>query len=106
MQGLIILGTRPEAIKLIPVIKLLKKSNISIRILSTEQHSKAVNQLFSNHNLLIDYKLENDFYQSLSNQLANYLSKFDLLLKHDVIDFIITQGDTISAYAGMLYSGD
>jgi UDP-N-acetylglucosamine 2-epimerase len=65
MQGLIILGTRPEAIKLIPVIKLLKKSNISIRILSTEQHSKAVNQLFSNHNLLIDYKLENDFYQSL-----------------------------------------
>jgi UDP-N-acetylglucosamine 2-epimerase (non-hydrolysing) len=104
MEGLIILGTRPEAIKLIPVLKLFKKSNISIKVLSTEQHSDAVNQLFIEHKLLIDYKLRSGFKKNLSNQLAAYLSEFDGLLNHLKFDFIITQGDTLSAYAGMIYA--
>ena len=104
MEGLIILGTRPEAIKLIPVIKQFRESKTPIKVLSTEQHSDAVNQLFMDHNLLIDFKLKSNKYIDLSSQLATYLSEFDALLKHLKLDFIITQGDTLSAYAGMIYA--
>jgi UDP-N-acetylglucosamine 2-epimerase (non-hydrolysing) len=104
VQGLIILGTRPEAIKLIPVVKLLKLSNIQIKILSTEQHSEAVNRLFSEHNLFIDYKLASSSNSSLAHQLGIYLSEFEMLLRSDSFEFVISQGDTLSAYAGMLYA--
>lgn len=104
MEGLIVLGTRPETIKLIPVIKNLNNSNISIKILSTEQHSFAVNQLFADNNLSIDYKFDSINYTSLSNNLSHYLSEFDRLLNNKRFSFIIAQGDTISAYAGMLFA--
>ena len=104
MQGLIILGTRPEAIKLIPVIKHLRRSNISILVLSTEQHSKAVNQLFLDNNLTIDFKLKISDSNSLSNQMAFYLSELDKLISDKSFGFVMTQGDTLSAYAGMLYA--
>jgi len=104
VPGLIILGTRPEAIKLIPVIKALKKSNMPIKILSTQQHYEAVNQLFDDNDIVVDFKLENNDNSGLSNQLAYYLSEFDLRLKNTQLDYVITQGDTLSAYAGMLYA--
>lgn len=104
MQGLVILGTRPEAIKLIPIIKQLKESNIPIKILSTEQHSEAEHQLFIDNNLNIDVKIGNTVHTSLSVQLSHYLSEFNRLINDPSFSFVIAQGDTLSAYAGMLYT--
>ena len=104
MPGLIILGTRPEAIKLIPVIKALKILQMPFEILSTEQHYEAVHQIFDENDISIDLKLMKNFNPALSTQLAYYLSEFDIFLNKIKYDYVIAQGDTLSAYAGMLYA--
>ncbi len=104
MAGLIILGTRPETIKLVPVIKQLVVSDVPIIVVSTEQHPSTVNCIFTDFGLSINYRLKRPESSDLNNQLAHYLKELASTLKDQKFDFVMTQGDTLSAYAGMLYA--
>ena len=70
----IVLGTRPEAIKLAPVIiKFQESNNFLIKIISTGQHLEMVEDVFNTFNLKIDINLEIMKF----NQSLNYMtSKF------------------------------
>ncbi len=104
MLGLVVLGTRPEAIKLIPLIQKCFSEEIPLKILSTEQHFDAVQTLFSDNHIKIDYRLVPKKYPDLVSQTTDYLSAINSLINDENFDFIISQGDTISAYVGMLYA--
>lgn len=104
MAGLIILGTRPEAIKLIPLIKKALENHLSLVIVSTDQHEDVMTRIFDEHNLKIDFRLKGRHLSNLNEQLSFYLSELSSLFKNMSFDYVITQGDTLSAYSGMLFA--
>ena len=102
-----ILGTRPEIIKLAPVILELKKysSDYNVVIINTEQQKELSNQTLAYFGLKADYNLdcmrEN---QSLSSVQARILTSLDEVFNKNNIDATIVQGDTMTVLCGALTS--
>lgn len=101
---MIVFGTRPEVIKLAPVIReLRRRKNLITRICFTAQHREICNPLmrfFSiepHHDL--DVMTEN---QSLSEIATRTIARLDRVLDSDPSDMIVVQGDTTSAFAASL----
>jgi UDP-N-acetylglucosamine 2-epimerase (non-hydrolysing) len=103
----VIFGTRPEIIKLAPVILELKKfpNDYNVIIVNTEQQKELSNQTLSYFGLKADYNLdcmrEN---QSLSSVQARILTSLDKVYSEDKIDATIVQGDTMTVLCGALTS--
>jgi UDP-N-acetylglucosamine 2-epimerase (non-hydrolysing) len=99
---LFIYGTRPEAIKLAPLIKLISKdSNKKIKICNTGQHKKLLEGIF------IFFKIKQDINlnvisknQSLSELTSVLINKISKVIEKVKPDLVIVQGDTTSAMAG------
>jgi len=104
---LIILGTRPEAIKLAPVILQLKKYPKKYRVLvcNTEQQKELSNQTLSFFNIKADINLDimrpN---QTLPDVQARLLNALDDVFKTYTPDCAIVQGDTMTVFCGALTS--
>ncbi|MBR1775557.1 UDP-N-acetylglucosamine 2-epimerase (non-hydrolyzing) [bacterium] len=102
-----IFGTRPEIIKLAPVILELRKypENYKVIICNTEQQKELSNQTLSYFGLRADYNLdcmrEN---QSLSEVQARILTSLNKVYKNEKIDATIVQGDTMTVLCGALTS--
>ena len=97
---LICYGTRPEIIKLFPLIQSFKNNNMLFKTLFTGQHE----DLIENFSSLVpkpDYILKNVMIkdQSINKLTSKIISKMeDILINSDITDIII-QGDTTSAFA-------
>ena len=104
---LFVFGTRPEVIKLAPVILELKKypDKYNVIICNTEQQKELSNQTLSYFGLSADVSLdvmkEN---QSLAGVQARILNKLQAVFDTNKIDATIVQGDTISVLTGALVS--
>lgn len=101
---IIFFGTRPEAIKLVPVIKLLKKDkNITTFLCSTGQHKEMLEQVLNIFKLKPDCNLalmtDN---QDLSDLTSILLKKIKEILGAYIPDLLIVQGDTTSAFIASL----
>lgn len=101
---LFILGTRPEAIKLAPLILKSKKTDFfDVKVCSTGQHKQMLEQVTSFFNLKIDYDLslmkQN---QSLFDITADMLKALEPVIEKEEPDNIIVQGDTTTALVGTL----
>lgn len=101
---LVILGTRPEAIKMAPLVFELKKSqSFSVQVCSTGQHIEMLDQVLQFFELEPDYKLGvMKFSQGLPQLTSVLLEKI-----HDIIEstnphLVLVQGDTTSAMVGAL----
>lgn len=104
MRLLVVVGTRPEAIKLAPVIKYALNEGSYVRVFATEQQEMA-------HQHLIDAGVpnENIQYSSLSptsfntdEMLGDILYNIGIHIRNNDYDYVIVQGDTTSALAGAL----
>lgn len=102
-RPLVIVGTRPEAIKLTPVIlELISKENMSPSILCTGQHGAVV------QDILLFFGIENATFlgefraPDLAKRYAEMLSRIDAYINELRPDSIIVQGDTLSAYCGAM----
>lgn len=99
-----IIGTRPEAIKLSPIINIFSKSDkYKVRVILTGQHKDMVNDVLQ----LFDIKVDLNLNIMLPNQTLNYLiSKTISELSPELIsnkpDILMVQGDTSSAFASAL----
>jgi UDP-N-acetylglucosamine 2-epimerase (non-hydrolysing) len=104
MKILFIFGTRPEAIKLAPLIKEFQKSGeFNTRICVTAQHREMLDQVLSFFNIKPDYDLNiMKPNQSLFDITANILKLLEPILKKEKPDMIFVQGDTTTAFAGAL----
>lgn len=104
---LVSFGTRPEVIKLAPVILELKKypKKYNVIICNSEQQKELSNQTLKYFGLEADYKLncmrEN---QSLAEVQARILNTLDEIYDKHKIDATIVQGDTITVLTSALVS--
>ena len=105
MKVLCVFGTRPEAIKMAPVLMELQKHSdfISTTVCVTAQHREmldSVLELFdikANHDLDI---MENN--QGLSALTANVFTRVDPVIAHERPDWVLVQGDTTTVMAATL----
>jgi UDP-N-acetylglucosamine 2-epimerase (non-hydrolysing) len=98
---LVLLGTRPEAIKLAPVIHELKKSNFQIVVVSSSQHTDLLAPFLKIFDIKIDYDLRVMTANQTPNQVAaKVLSALDAVLEREKPEMILVQGDTTTAFAG------
>lgn len=101
----VIFGTRPEAIKLIPIILKMKTSRhlYRIKVCVTAQHRHMLDQVLDLFGVEPDYDLnimrEN---QSLFDITVNELMKLEELFRADKPDLILVQGDTTTTFAASL----
>lgn len=100
----IILGTRPEAIKLAPVIQVFQKSpDFELQVILTGQHREMVDQVMQLFNLKADGNLEiMQPQQSLSDITCRSLRGLEALFQENKPDLVIVQGDTTTAFAAAL----
>ncbi|MBW4641744.1 MAG: UDP-N-acetylglucosamine 2-epimerase (non-hydrolyzing) [Goleter apudmare HA4340-LM2] len=100
----IILGTRPEAIKLAPVIQVFQRSpDFESQVILTGQHREMVEQVMQLFNLKADGDLEiMQPQQSLSDITCRSLRGLEGLFQESKPDLVIVQGDTTTAFAAAL----
>ncbi|MEH2337695.1 non-hydrolyzing UDP-N-acetylglucosamine 2-epimerase [Nostoc sp.] len=100
----IILGTRPEAIKLAPVIQVFQKSlAFESQVILTGQHREMVEQVMQLFNIKADYDLEiMQVQQSLNDITCRSLQGLEGLFRKKKPDFVVVQGDTTTAFAAAL----
>lgn len=97
---LFVLGTRPEALKLAPLIALAKRDKaFKTKICLTGQHREMVDQVFDFFKLCPDYDLNlMQKGQTLGDLTQRVFLKFHGVLRREKPDLIIVQGDTTTAF--------
>lgn len=97
-------GTRPEAIKIAPLIKALDKdSRFDTITVSTGQHREILDQVNSMFNILPAYDLNlMGQAQGLSELVSLALAGLDKIIASEKPDVIISQGDTSTAMSAAL----
>lgn len=99
---LAIFGTRPEAIKLAPVIAKLRDEG-SVEVCVTAQHRRMLDQALEVFNIDPNYDLnimtDN---QGLCDLSAEILSSLSKVLDSSKPDVVLVQGDTVTASMGAL----
>jgi UDP-N-acetylglucosamine 2-epimerase (non-hydrolysing) len=103
-KNLVIFGTRPEAVKLFPVINALSQyPDMLTEVLISGQHRHMLDQVLSVADIVPDYDLNlMRPGQSLDAITARLLQKIGKVLDRAQPDRVIVQGDTVTAKAGAL----
>ena len=104
MKILSVFGTRPEAIKMAPVLTELNKyPEITSVVCVTAQHREMLDQVLELFEIKPDYDLSiMQPNQSLSEITARALTKLDEVLTKAKPDWVLVQGDTTTAMVGAL----
>lgn len=98
---LVIFGTRPEAIKLAPIIQQLKKEakSFETRVCVTAQHREMLDQVLRIFNIVPDHDLNiMKQGQDLSGITSDCLVGIKGVLKKEKPHLVIVQGDTTTAF--------
>lgn len=105
MRVLSVFGTRPEAIKMAPVIRELQKhpDKFECRVCVTGQHRSMLDQVLSLFSLVPDYDLDiMKPGQDLFDVTANVLLRLRDILATDKPDLVLVHGDTTTSMAASL----
>jgi UDP-N-acetylglucosamine 2-epimerase (non-hydrolysing) len=97
---LVVFGTRPEAIKLAPVIaELRRRPDVTVRVVTTAQHRELLDQVLAVFSIVPDVDLDlMRPQQTLAELSGRILSALDQLLQSAAPDAVVVQGDTTSAF--------
>lgn len=101
---IIVFGTRPEAIKMCPVIcELKKRDSIETVVCLTGQHREMLNEVMERFNIEADYNLnimrKN---QTLAQITSKVISLFDKILINEKPDLVLVHGDTTTSFSAAL----
>ncbi|MEU1201230.1 UDP-N-acetylglucosamine 2-epimerase (non-hydrolyzing) [Streptomyces sp. NPDC005813] len=101
---MVVYGTRPEAIKMAPVIEALQRSSIfRPTVTVTAQHRGLLDQVHALFGIRADHDLDIlSERQSLSEITMRVLDGLCPLLQHERPEAVLVQGDTTTAFAGAL----
>lgn len=98
---MVVMGTRPEVIKMAPVVHRLRRSpDVNVRVIMTGQHKELLVGLLDLFELQPETDLavmEQD--QSVAKTAAAVLARMDTLLREQKPDVLLVQGDTTTAFA-------
>jgi len=101
---LFIFGTRPEAIKMAPLIKEFKNNNeFDVKVCVTAQHREMLDQVLNFFKIKPDYDLNlMKPNQSLFDITTNGLKGLEKVLDIEKPNLVFVQGDTTTAFVGAL----
>jgi UDP-N-acetylglucosamine 2-epimerase (non-hydrolysing) len=96
-----IFGTRPEAIKMAPLVNALAKdSRFEAKVAVTAQHREMLDQVMAVFNLVPDYDLNiMKAGQTLTDITSRVLTELKPVLEEAKPDIVLVHGDTTTAYA-------
>lgn len=103
MKSLIVFGTRPEAIKMAPLVEGFKHSGLDFRVCVTAQHRQMLDQVLELFEIVPDYDLDiMSGKQTLSTVTSAILEKIQPVLDEYKPDVIFVHGDTATTLATSL----
>ncbi len=105
IKVMVVFGTRPEAIKMAPLVLELQKQSETIETITvvTAQHRQMLDQVLETFRIQPDYDLDiMGKNQSLLDITAKILEKFDPVVKEVQPDMILVHGDTTTTFAASL----
>ncbi len=99
-----VFGTRPEAIKMVPVVKQIEKSPwLESVVCVTAQHREMVDQVVRLFAIRSQYDLDlMEANQDLTDITASILTGLRKVLRAEKPDIVLVQGDTTTAFAAAL----
>ncbi len=99
-----VFGTRPEAIKMAPLVSEIEKSsNLSSNVIVTAQHREMLDQVLELFQIKPDYDLNiMKAKQSLSEITTNVLLKLETILQQTKPQLLLVHGDTTTTFAAAL----
>lgn len=103
---MLVFGTRPEAIKMCPLVNELKKrSSMQTLVCVTGQHRQMLDQVLTAFNVIPNYDLQiMKDKQSLFSITTNILNKIKEVLEVEKPDIVLVHGDTSTTFAVALAS--
>lgn len=100
---LVIFGTRPEFIKLAPVIHELVRQGVKHKVINTGQHKEMLLPLLDWFEIKADYNLSiMKHNQGLNGIIHASIALLDDIYVKETPDIVITQGDTTTAFVASL----
>lgn len=99
-----VFGTRPEAVKMAPLIQALKHDDaLEPIVVVTAQHREMLDSVLTSFHITPDYDLDiMKQGQSLSEITSRILSRLEDVIKKEQPDMILVHGDTMTTFAGSL----
>ena len=106
LRVLSVFGTRPEAVKMAPVVRRLQRTpGVESRVCVTAQHRQMLDQVLDLFEIYPDYDLDlMQPDQSLAEMAAAVFSGLDPVLEQAQPDWVLVQGDTTTVAAAALLS--
>ncbi len=102
-RAMIVVGTRPDALKMYPVWRELKRADLDVVVVSTTQHSDLLDQVFEELEFFPDVNLDVMVEDQKLAQLTGRLSfRLDEAMEETSPDLVLVQGDTTSSMVGAL----
>lgn len=102
LKTMTIFGTRPEGIKMVPVVQALnKEKNISNIVVNTAQHREMLDQVLELFGVVPDYDLDiMQANQTLEELTGKLISKISAIIKLEQPDLVLVHGDTTTTFVG------
>jgi len=107
IKVLFIFGTRPEAIKLCPVIRHLKSrpDRFRVRVCVTAQHRELLDRVMTVFRVVPDHDLDLMLpAQTLFQSTSRIIAGLEAVLNGESPDLVLVQGDTTTTFCGALAS--
>lgn len=104
IRAMVVFGTRPEAIKLAPIVQAMHASEkFDAAVVTTAQHREMLDQVTSLFGITADADLDiMRRRQTLSEITARALRPLDKLLAEKQPELLVVQGDTTTTFVGAL----
>lgn len=104
LKVMTIFGTRPEAIKMAPLVKELEsRAEIESIVCVTAQHREMLDQVLKTFNIEPNYDLNiMKKGQTLVDITTKALKELDVVIKKENPDIVLVHGDTTTTFAGSL----
>lgn len=101
---MIVFGTRPEAIKMCPLVRELKgRKNIDTKVCVTGQHRQMLDQVLEVFDVVPDYDLGiMKDRQTLFDVTQRILEKMKIILEQEKPDVVLVHGDTSTTFSTAL----
>ncbi|OQO72583.1 UDP-N-acetylglucosamine 2-epimerase [Enterococcus faecalis] len=100
-----IFGTRPEAIKMLPIIKLIQKENNTFKsiVVVTGQHREMLDQVLEAFDLVPNYNLKIMHpNQTLTEITSDIINELSVVFEIEEPDIVLVHGDTTTTFAASL----
>lgn len=104
IKTLVVLGTRPEAIKLAPLIMLLRQDSMfEVKVCITAQHRQMLDQVLELFDIQPDFDLDlMQADQDLTELSCRILQSLQPILQNEAPDVVIVHGDTTTTFVAAL----